>query len=39
MYWRGWMCFSSIGSCMVTPSAMPVGRIVTLWTGSASANT
>ena len=27
---------SSIGSCWVTPSAIPVGRIVTLWTGSAS---
>ena len=25
---------SSMGRVMVTPSAMPVGRMVTLWTGS-----
>ena len=34
-----WMWRSSMGSCWVTPSAIPVGRIVTLWTGSASSST
>ena len=30
---------SSAGSCWVTPSAMPIGRIVTLWSGSACSRT
>src|SRR5436190_1144059 len=30
---------SSSGSCCVTPSAIPVGRIVTLWSGSANSST
>src|ERR671910_457948 len=33
------MCFSSTGSCWVTPNAMPMGRMVTLWTGSALGST
>ena len=35
MYSFEYVCFSSMGNCVVTPKALPLGIIVTLCMGSA----